>query len=212
MTSDSPIACPPDWAEHLLDSMLSSRDRESVSGDLLEEYRQSIVPALGAGANRWYVRQAVWYVLERTWMPALIAAALLVGRFVLDILAPIQYTPGVIAPRSAIMSDALMVTFVLSGAWHAWRTGHLGGGVLSVAVIASLTGILTFAGTISCVAIWHDPAALRAIMGSGGLGEAIWGMPILVTLLGTFFGGFGAIAVRAAAAIYGASCGYFFAK
>ena len=55
MTVDRPTTLPPQWAESLLEMMLPPRDRDSVCGDLLEEYRQSVVPALGAGANRWYL-------------------------------------------------------------------------------------------------------------------------------------------------------------
>jgi hypothetical protein len=50
-------ARPPQWAELLLRLLLKPKDRESVSGDLLEEYRDTIVPRLGSAANRWYVRQ-----------------------------------------------------------------------------------------------------------------------------------------------------------
>jgi hypothetical protein len=50
--------CPPRWAESLLTHLLKPRDRESISGDLLEEYREERLPALGrARANLWYTRQ-----------------------------------------------------------------------------------------------------------------------------------------------------------
>ena len=63
---------------------LASGDRESVSGDLFEEYRESILPALGAGANRWYARQVGGYVLRATWPWAALAGDILVpvGTFV----------------------------------------------------------------------------------------------------------------------------------
>src|SRR5688500_10263372 len=37
-------ARPPRWAEAILRLLLKPEDRESVSGDLLEEYRETIVP------------------------------------------------------------------------------------------------------------------------------------------------------------------------
>ena len=50
--------CPPQWAESLLMHMLKPRDRESIPGDLFEEYREERVPGLGrARANLWYFRQ-----------------------------------------------------------------------------------------------------------------------------------------------------------
>ena len=61
---------------------------------------------------------------------AVLVAGICVWRYLLDTLAPIHYTPGVIALRSAVMSWALAATFSGCGAWHAWRTRHLHAGVL----------------------------------------------------------------------------------
>jgi hypothetical protein len=64
--------------------VLASKDRESVSGDLLEEYRESIVPSLGASANAWYLRQVAGLVLRATWAWAGLVAAISLWRFLLD--------------------------------------------------------------------------------------------------------------------------------
>jgi hypothetical protein len=48
---------PPEWAETLLRMSLKQSDREAVSGDLLEEYRE------GAITERGSRRADVWYVL-----------------------------------------------------------------------------------------------------------------------------------------------------
>lgn len=51
---------PPRWAEYLLIHMLKPRDRESIPGDLFEEYREERAPVLGrAQANLWYYRQVL---------------------------------------------------------------------------------------------------------------------------------------------------------
>src|SRR5215472_7340333 len=51
-------ANPPRWAEAFLRSILKPRDRETVSGDLLEEFRESAIPSMGlVRARFWYVRQ-----------------------------------------------------------------------------------------------------------------------------------------------------------
>jgi len=51
---------PPRWAEYLLIHMLKPRDRESIPGDLFEEYWEERAPALGrARANLWYYRQVL---------------------------------------------------------------------------------------------------------------------------------------------------------
>src|SRR5262245_25713216 len=100
--SEPSSALPPRWAESLLRLMLPRENRDSVSGDLLEEYRESIVPALGRGADRWYVRQVAGYVLRMTWVWGALVAAILVVRYLFDSLVPVQYTPGVVHSRSAI--------------------------------------------------------------------------------------------------------------
>jgi hypothetical protein len=51
---------PPRWAERLLQLSLHQRDRDTVTGDLLEEYREVILPARGrVRAQLWYLRHAL---------------------------------------------------------------------------------------------------------------------------------------------------------
>lgn len=58
---------PPRWLERALIFLLSPRDRETIAGDLLEEYREEQAPQRGAvGANLWYARQSISFVLIRT--------------------------------------------------------------------------------------------------------------------------------------------------
>ena len=104
------------------------------------------------------------------------------------------------------MSYALIATFGLCSGWHAWRSGYLRSGVLVALATAALGGALSAAGTVVCLAIWHDPETLRAIQGSGGLAEALWGVPLLLLPIGLITGATGAIAGRLANAIvYAAS-------
>lgn len=66
---------PPRWAEALLRSLLRPTDRESISGDLLEEYRAAKHPALGTlRANAWYIKH-VLSVLWRLIRPCALAVA-----------------------------------------------------------------------------------------------------------------------------------------
>jgi hypothetical protein len=54
---------PPRWAEALLRAVLPPKDRDTVSGDLLEEYRESALAERGAVcAQLWYVRQVMSFV------------------------------------------------------------------------------------------------------------------------------------------------------
>jgi len=205
MTIDRPTTLPPSWAESLLRLILRKEDRDSVSGDLLEEYREAIVPVLGAKANRWYIRQVAGYVLRATWAWGVLVAAICVWRYLLDTLAPIHYTPGVIAFRSAVMSWALMATFSGCGAWHAWRTGHLRAGVLLALIAATLGGYLGMAGTLISLAISHGPETWAAIEGSGGLFEGFPGAPVQLGILAVITSTPGALAGYIAGSVYDGS-------
>jgi hypothetical protein len=54
---------PPRWAEVLLERLLPDHTRETVAGDLREEYVDGMLPLRGrARARLWYVRQVVSFV------------------------------------------------------------------------------------------------------------------------------------------------------
>jgi hypothetical protein len=54
---------PPAWAESVLRALLEPRNRDSVSGDLLEEYCEVVLPARGERrAKVWYIRQVASFV------------------------------------------------------------------------------------------------------------------------------------------------------
>lgn len=60
-TGESPVGAskhPPQWMQSLLTHILKVRDRESIPGDLLEEYQEERLPGLGpARANLWFIGQ-----------------------------------------------------------------------------------------------------------------------------------------------------------
>lgn len=205
MTVDRPTPLPPEWAESLFQELLPPDDRDSVSGDLLEEFRESIVPARGAGADRWYVIQVAAYVLRQTWMWGVIVAAICVWRYLLDTLAPIHYTPGVVSLRSVVMSWALLATFSGCGAWHAWRTTHAHAGVLLALIAATLGGYLGMACTLVCLAFSHGPETMAAIAGSGGLFEGFPGFPLLLLIAALITSAPGALVGKLISVVYGAA-------
>jgi hypothetical protein len=56
------------WGDVLLRLLVRRRDRETISGDLLEEYREEILPRKGPFAARaWYFRQVVSFVSPVAW-------------------------------------------------------------------------------------------------------------------------------------------------
>ncbi len=61
----------------LLRSLLINRNRDTISGDLLEEYREIAVPTLGAsGARWWYRRQVAGFVWRAMRLPSMIGLAM----------------------------------------------------------------------------------------------------------------------------------------
>ncbi len=74
---------PPRWFEWMLMSVLPIRDRETISGDLFEEYCQERLPRLGRlRANFWYVRQVVGFaVIRLVWGPFMKKALFAISLF-----------------------------------------------------------------------------------------------------------------------------------
>ena len=139
---ESMIPAPPTWLERLLILSLSPRDRETVSGDLLEEYREEQLPCLGsARANLWYVRQSISFLSVRTFGGPPMKAAL--------------------AWVSAFTAAAGVWLFVMENALkHDGYAGRMG--------IAAFIAIESLA-TLLAVAIGRRRAILRAlvVLGAG---------------------------------------------
>jgi len=192
-SDDRRFVTPPAWADALLRLLLPPAARESVSGDLLEEFREVIVPARGREADAWYIKQVAGFLWRACWLPGVLAAAIMKVRLLFDVWAPVVYTRGIVHPRSAVMSWMLMATFAIAACWQTWRTGHLRTGVLVALAAAAIAGALGSAGALLIVGIWHDASTLRAIENSGGLDEALWGVPLLLLPIALVTGAAGAL-------------------
>jgi hypothetical protein len=56
------------WGDFILRLLVRRRDRETISGDLLEEYREHVLPTKGPWAARlWYVQQIASFVSPLAW-------------------------------------------------------------------------------------------------------------------------------------------------
>ncbi len=177
---------PPEWCDFLLWLFLKPEDRVSVTGDLLDEYRETI----GAGrdraaADRWYVRQMAGFLWRSTWAWAAILSALCVGRGVLDALVP----PASFHTRSVYTTWLAVAIFTSIGFRGAWRGRSVAGSVPeslanSVAALISTqitANLMNFAGILVFLAIFpHDTETVTNIQRSGGLGEAFF-LPIFIT-------------------------------
>jgi hypothetical protein len=189
MKADHSNARPPQWAETLLRLLLNPNDRESVCGDLLEEYRETIVPALGPAADRWYVRQVGSFLLRASWGWGAVLGAALVIRYLFDTLAP----PADYWIRATVLSYTIIGACVLTGFTAASRTQSIRAGVLTSFSAATIGAILSIAGTGVMLAIWHDRATLEAWRSSGGLDEAFIDVPLKLIALGVAIGAVGAV-------------------
>ena len=182
-------AMPPRWAESLLCLALDSRDRATVSGDLLEEFRESIRPTRGPwAADRWYITQVMGFVVRRNVLPALLFAGAFVIRTALDWLQP----PTDFTTRSLISTLIATSVLLMSGFFASWKSGAILAGGLSGIATTALAALLSTVCALGLLAIWHDPTTLQAIEGSGGLGE-VFSLPVMLIVPGVLLGTIGGV-------------------
>ena len=175
---------PPRWAEAILCWLLKPEDRESVSGELLEEYREKIVPKLGSAADRWYVRQVAFFVFRASWTWGAILGTAIVVRYLLDTLVP----PADYLMRARILTYTVMTACAVPGFHMAWRARSLPAGMLISVSAAAIGAFLSVMGTVVMLSIWHDPATLDAWRRSGGLDEALIDVPLKLVAIGATLG------------------------
>jgi hypothetical protein len=185
---------PPVWAEIILRSVLKRRDFDTVSGDLLEEYRDTVYPARGRmGADRWYVAQVFGFVMRSVGVWGALFGGAFLARTALDWLVLTQD----FSTRSAISTYLGMGLLLMTGFWSAWRSGSSLAGPFSAIVAALIGAMVSIVGAAGMLAMFHDQQTLAAIEGSGGLAEAFT-QPIMMVIpaliLGTLGGALGAAA------------------
>ena len=187
-TSDSNLR-PPRWAEALLCVLLKPEDRDSVSGDLLEEYRDTIVPRRGRAADWWYLRQVAWYLLRASWLWGTVMGSALVIRYLFDTLVP----PADYRIRASVLSWTLLAVCLLASFITTRRTRSMPAGVLASSTAATIGALLSIVGTALMLAAWHDPATLGEWRRSGGLDEAFVDVPLKIIAFGIVMGMAGAV-------------------
>ena len=186
MTTDTP----PAWAEVILRWTLPVRDRETVSGDLIEEYRDSVLAARGKrGADRWYVRQVAGFVGRAYALFGVALAAAIVLRDFFDWFAP----PNDFYPRSVMTTWFALALYAIAGFWAAWRTRSLASSLIAAVTIAVVATVLESIVNGAFLALMHDPQTLAAIRSSGGIEEAFT-IPLITLVPGAFAAVIGAVA------------------
>ena len=96
------------WADAILRLLIRRRDRDTISGDLLEEYRDHVLPTRGRSAALfWYVRQILSFVSPLTW-------GLLIG----VVLGSLQLIDTAVEPLAEDTPGAMIVIFgVMLSLW-----------------------------------------------------------------------------------------------
>jgi hypothetical protein len=182
-------ATPPAWAEALLASMLSPADRDAVTGDLLEQYRDTVDPQRGhAAANRWYIQQVAGFAWRRHQLWVALLVVLFFGRSAYDAFEP---TATLISTRAQVTTWTLMALWAGAGFTAAWRTrlfraGLVAGAVTSVAAgfLTAISSLLVYGG----LALAPHTYQLFAIQQSGGIDEVLL-LPFVVVPFATALAG-----------------------
>ena len=193
------LATPPRWAEWLLHQVLPPADRQSLSGDLLEEYRERAYPTQGpTGANRWYIAQVAGIIWREHRVAACLLGAMSVTRFGADLLFP----PADFSARSALLTGTTIALFAAAG-WHAaWRTRSIPSAAVAGLTIALGHACITMLAALIILALRHDDATMAAVAASGGLAE-VFTLPLTMIAPGialSLLGGLAAAGGRVAAA------------
>lgn len=177
-------ATPPYWAEIALRAFLSERDFESVSGDLLEEYRENIYEDRGRlRANVWYAAQILGFAWRHAGVWAVIFAVAFLVRTAMDWHMP----TGDFQTRSAVSTLLGFGIFAVAGFWAGSRSGSYIAGAVVALAITSLALPIQLVGALMLLLGWHDQSVLTAIRSSGGLGE-VFTMPLFTALPGLLLG------------------------
>ena len=184
---------PPAIAEALLRALLTPRDRETVSGDLLEEYRQHVHPARGCmGADVWYLGEVMGFVWRAAGLWSVLLAVSVIGRDAIDWwLAP---TSDFYA-RSIVSTSAAVACFACAGAVTAWRTRAIRSGMVAGIATGLIAAVVVNLSSSLMLALEHDAHTLAMIRASGGL-EEVFVLPLFVILPGTLCATVGAVAAR----------------
>ena len=203
MTPESPrLVRPPRWADAVLRSLLPPGQAETVSGDLLEAYRDSVFPSRGREeADRWFLRQVAGFAWRATWVWALLLAMLTVGRDALDWFVP----PADFRFRSIITTYAAMAIFVACGGLAAYRTRSLRASALAGFTTGAIGGVMKIAGVLpvlALIAFRQDPATSGAIDYAGGLDE-VFVLPAFILLPGVLLATLGGVLGKTTAWVVG---------
>jgi hypothetical protein len=135
-------AQPPHWAQSLLGLLVSDRNRDGILGDLVEEYRESRLPARGAAAaDRWYVRQVFGFYWRASAPWGVMLGMVFATRDVMDLAMPTSDY----RVRAAVCTYIGRSIFGLAAIRAAWRSGRALSGPAVCLGVTAITTVIAFA-------------------------------------------------------------------
>jgi hypothetical protein len=155
---------PPAWAEALVALLTPARGRDTIVGDLLEEYSEQSAHRGTVAADWWYARQVLGFIRQAALVPGLALAMNLTGRMLIDIVAPRDN----VASRAAMTTYVAILIFTLAGFRITYRTRRTGSAAL-VAVVATAIATVAhvaaafLASLVVSLRLASDAATLRAV-------------------------------------------------
>ena len=138
------IKTPPRVLEQLLLILLPARDRETVSGDLMEDYREDKLPRLGrVRANYWYLRQVVSFLPNSIQEGALMKRALtMMCWFGMITGAWLGVMENILRHQGYEIRTLVAMCIVAQGVatliWLALRAGVVFGAILAVGAVGMI--------------------------------------------------------------------------
>jgi hypothetical protein len=181
---------PPAWAEWLLHLAVKPTEYDNVAGDLLEEYRDGVLPARGARrADLWYVSQVLVFLFNDAKLWGALYGAAFISRTALD-----WFVPTVDVHTRSIVSTYLGIGVVtLAGFAGTRRSGSIVSGTVSGVATIAVGAAISVGGAAIMLSIWHDAGTMTAIRHSGGVAE-VFTLPIMSLVPGAVFGTIGGVA------------------
>jgi hypothetical protein len=185
---------PPRWAHSLLPWLVRAGRADNIDGDLLEEYREAMLPKRGRRrADAWYARQIAVFLWRLSWIFGVVVALQVLTRMMADTVAP----PQSYQLRATLSTWGAISAYLFAGAYAGWHTHRAVTGAI-VALAAHIIGqAIAIAGIIALyfALISRDDTALRLFRATGDWGE-VFGLPIVlapvVVVLGLAGGALGA--------------------
>jgi hypothetical protein len=180
---------PPALADVLLRAFVTPHDFESVSGDLLEEYRESVHPARGQRrADLWYVTQVSGFVVRATGVWAVLFSAAFLVRTALDWLVP----PTNFHARSAVSTLVGIGLLTAAGLSASLRSRSIVAGTLGGLIASALAAVLSVVGGAVLLLVCSDAGTMAAVRAAGGVAESFT-LPITMMLPGAVLGTLGGV-------------------